>query len=403
METIYLCLISCIIGSFAWGIDDRLIALAPLSVLLWRRAVGRLPAFGVMLAYYSAASLGIVRGAPVFFGPSAAPYYGVSLWLASAVALAAPWGIFWTGRFQIFPYAVRLSLALASSAVPPLAVVGWTNPLLAAGLFFPGWGWWGFVFLIVLLAGISWLDARAGTSSAAGNFLVLPACVCVISAFIVSFPFSPPSVPEGWKGIDTSFGRLASGSSPVVEDWQRCIALSPLLENIALKSTSNIVVLPETIAGQWHSLNEAAWLPSVEKITRTGKTIALGAEIWDGAYYDNLMLFFQPDGRRLDAKQRIPVPFSMYRPWSGGGARAYWFDDGIVGIGGKKIVVLICYEQFLTWPFLLSMFYDDQADIVVGTANDWWCRATNLPHIQTQTIYMLCRLFGKPLVTATNL
>jgi hypothetical protein len=400
MKTRYLCFFGFIIGLVAWGIGERYVVFAPLVVLLWRRAEARFPAFSVMLAYYAASSRGIVGGAPVFFGSSALlpHHYGVMLWLGSSIVLAAPWWFCWSRRFQPASYALRLSLAFAASMVPPLAVIGWTNPILAAGLFPFAPGWWGFPLLIALLVWVSWLDSRLGDIK---KILPVASCVC---AFILFLPFSFPSLPEGWKGIDTSFGRLASGSSPAYEDWERAVALRPLLKQLVNESEPRVLVLPETIVGAWNPLLEAVWLPSIEEITATGKTVVLGTELWDGDYYDNAMLFFHPDGTRVEARQRVPVPVSMYRPWEKRGARAYWLDNGIVESNGKKILVLICYEQFLTWPFLLSMYYGEaDVDVVVATANDWWCRSTNLPRIQTQTVRLLCRLFGQPLVTARNL
>jgi hypothetical protein len=401
-------LTAALIGGAAWGIHERLTIFAPLVVLVWRRAAGpaaksRLPAFGVMLAYYSASSRGIINGAPVFFGPQTPQHYGVALWLASATALALPWGIFSQVQAQglasssIFSrslsLAPRIFLASFASAVPPLAVVGWTNPLLAAGLLPSGGGWWSLLLLLALLVLLCLQDERYPV------VLLSSLCVCALFAFSA---FVPPPMPDGWRGFDTSFGRLASGSSPSFEDWKRYSALRPLFRQIADEpGFLRVAVLPETIAARWSSLNEAMWLPSVEEIRANGKILAIGAEIQEGDYYDNAMLFFLPDGTRLDAKQRIPVPVSMYRPWENRGARAHWFDDGILNMDGEKILVLICYEQFLTWPFFLSMFLND-ADVVVATANDWWCRETNLPQIQLQTVRLLCRLFGKSLVTATN-
>ena len=369
-------------------------AFAPFVIFLWERAKSRLSAFCVFFSYYGAASHGIINGAPVFFGPAVPHHYGLFLWLASAFALSLPWALLWSERFNPLFFPLRLIAGLASSIIPPLAVVGWTNPILAVAVFFPaGWGYWA---LLAFVAGISFMVYLTRLKR---QNLYLFIAFCLIIQFM---PLKSPSPAAGWTGIDTSFGKLASGSSPSVEDWQRYNALRPLLDTIIDKTDSKIIILPETIAGRWTRLNAATWLLSIEEIARSGKIIAVGAELWEASKYDNAMLFFFPDGSTLKAIQRLPVPISMYRPWDETGANAYWFADGVISIHDNAVLVLICYEQFLIWPFLWSVCRND-IDIVIGTANDWWCKDTNLPRIQNQTISLLCRLFSLDLVTATNL
>jgi apolipoprotein N-acyltransferase len=70
-------------------------------------------------------------------------------------------------------------------------------------------------------------------------------------------------------------------------------------------------------------------------------------------------------------------------------------------IRGKRLGFLVCYEQFLTWPFLSLM--SQEPDVIVAPSNLWWCRDTSLPGIQAASVRLWARLFGSSLISAANL
>ena len=90
----------------------------------------------------------------------------------------------------------------------------------------------------------------------------------------------------------------------------------------------------------------------------------------------------------------------MWRPWSDSGTVADLGGDGIGLIQGQRVAVLICYEQLLTWPMLLSLAGRPQ--LMIGVANDYWAADTSIPPIQRTTLQAWSRLFGLPLVIAVN-
>jgi apolipoprotein N-acyltransferase len=119
--------------------------------------------------------------------------------------------------------------------------------------------------------------------------------------------------------------------------------------------------------------------------------------------YDNVMVPFGADGKRQNAKQRFPVPFSMFQPFSGKGANAYLSslgDVSIIEIQGNKLGFLVCYEQFLTWPVLTLM--TRKPDVIAAPSNLWWCKGTSLPGIQRAAARFWAKLFGASLVTTVN-
>ena len=94
----------------------------------------------------------------------------------------------------------------------------------------------------------------------------------------------------------------------------------------------------------------------------------------------------------------------MYRPLSDFGANADIFSLGknsVMILSGVRTGVLICYEQFLTWPFLTLMTLEPK--LIAAPANFWWCRETSLPAVRDRTVKLLSALFGVPLASSVNI
>jgi apolipoprotein N-acyltransferase len=122
-----------------------------------------------------------------------------------------------------------------------------------------------------------------------------------------------------------------------------------------------------------------------------------------GRKYNNVMISFEGKEKSQTTLQRFPVPLSMFRPFSDEGANAYLSslgDVSVMEIHGKKLGFLICYEQFLTWPFL--SLTSQKPDAIVAPSNLWWCKDTSLPGIQVATVRLWARLFGVPMIASVN-
>jgi apolipoprotein N-acyltransferase len=172
----------------------------------------------------------------------------------------------------------------------------------------------------------------------------------------------------------------------------------------------DVAILPETIIGRGNPTTLKRWRKFFELLgprpfAEKGTVFVAGAEIPSigGLMYDNTMISFEGNGKHQVAKQRFPVPFSMFVPFSGEGANAYLSSLGelsIMDVQGRKLGFLVCYEQFLTWPFLSLM--SQKPDAIIAPSNLWWCRGTSLPGIQAATGRLWVRLFGIPVVKAVN-
>ena len=122
--------------------------------------------------------------------------------------------------------------------------------------------------------------------------------------------------------------------------------------------------------------------------------------------YDNVMIAISATRGDILYRERMPVPVSMWQPWlswtgQDGGARAHFFANPTVELGGRRIAPLICYEQLILWPVLQSMLH--APEVIVATGNGWWTAGTSIVAIQKASAEAWARLFGISLVTAFNL
>ena len=128
--------------------------------------------------------------------------------------------------------------------------------------------------------------------------------------------------------------------------------------------------------------------------------IGAGLAIPDSLAYENAALII--GGEKPQAfLQRIPVPVGMWRPFGAGPSVPLRLRrPGTVEIAGQRVAFLICYEQLLVLPVLLSAI--DHPTLIVGMANQYWVRETSIPAAQRASLMAWSRLFALPLLIAEN-
>ena len=366
-------ILAALIGWLAW--PCHLLLLAMIVPALIMRSPSRTTAALAALAYYLAASSEVIHGAAVFFGQGST-MEGIALWIGAGAINAIPWLVLWHRNSR---RRVRTAIALIVLAIPPLGMVGWASPLTTTGDFFPGLCFAGLALTLWLIVSIVEIDAT----------MII---VLLLASLIANLNYTQPAI--NIKAIDTHFGGVASGSRDFTTDYTRNLAAI----HLASTSEAAITVLPETIAGTWTSATAALWKPIA---IHSPGIIAVGAERLLPRYgYENGMVLMSKTGYRF-FPQRVPVPVSMWRPWAKDSAKADWLGSGIAQFDGQRIGYLICYEQLLVWPVLVTAHH--HPDTVVGMANDWWARGTSAPGIQRMALYAWSRLFGWKMSDAVNL
>jgi hypothetical protein len=369
-------------GWIAWSGHVLALPLALLFPALWALSPSRIAAAVVSAGYFLAAARGLPEGVAAFFGTSV--WAGILLWLLASLSFVGVHAVLWIARSGRRRALLYLAAAVLL-AVPPFGIVGWAHPITAAGVLFPGWGWWG---VFATMAGLAIMTTR-----------FRPAGAVVLGGFWLwsAMSWTEPKPPEGWQGVDTEFGA-ALGRDGALERHRQ---LTGLVRERALEG-AKIVVLPESALGPLTPTVERYW---IEALADLDVSVIAGAAAIDGAGYDNVMVNIGPRVAEIRYRARMPVPVSMWQPWrawfgSSGGARATFFAEPVIEIAGHRVAPLICYEQLLVWPVLQSALRRPEA--IAGIANAWWATDTSVPSIQIVSLKAWSRLFGIPLVTAFN-
>jgi apolipoprotein N-acyltransferase len=160
-----------------------------------------------------------------------------------------------------------------------------------------------------------------------------------------------------------------------------------------------VAVMPETVLGLYTEVTAAELADVDAELTARGSAVLVGAGRVHGTGFENGLVVLG-EAQRSWISQRIPVPVGMWRPWAPDSVAADPWGSGVVMVTGKRVAILICYEELLVWPALLSMVHEPE--LIIGAANDWWARDTSIPAIQRQSAALWGRLFGIPVVRAVN-
>ena len=368
---------SATLGVVGWSGNPLTLPIAMVFPALWCLAGSQVGAATIAAAYFLGASRGLPEGVSLFFGSDL--LLGLALWLTASLAFVRVHAVCWTAQ-DGWHRPIRYLIANVLMSLPPLGIVGWANPLTAAGIVFPGCGWLGLAMAMALL--------MLATTKHRWPAVAIVGVVSLASSVLWVEPESRP----GWVGIDTSF----SARREQYADYRQQAATIGRVK-AAVADGASFVVLPESALGIWTPTTEALWKTSLEGVP---VIVAGGGVVLKTDGYENLMITVTPAGSNELYRQRMPVPVSMWQPWSAGGADADFFSNAVVELAGVRLAILLCYEQLLVWPVLHSMWM--QPEIMVATGNAWWTGSTNILPIQRTASIAWARLFNLPLTMAYN-
>lgn len=392
MRSFVLAILAVAIGYGAWNDSLHLLALSALFPLVWSKATSRLAAGFVAFCYYAAAARGLLPGTQIFFGSHslyASFFFGLLFIIASSCILAAPWSLFWTRAPSPTAMAWRLPMAIILVTVPPVGFLGWANPITSAGVLFPGCRWHGLAAVVATM----FLSLILKRPSQILALLVL----CILSACLSQ---DPPRPPDGWRGVDTHFSGLSAQAGFVRFYEQNRHMIGTAMDS----KPSAVLLFPEAVAGRWNQTTAALWEEPSGYLAIKQVTVLFGAERFadedaESEGFDAVIVCVGSESGLL-YHQRFPMPVSMWRPFCASSARIHWLDSGVSILHGRKVAALVCYEQVLTWPVLISMIR--QPEVIIAPANAWWSRNTSIPGIQHNVLAAWARLFHIPVITAFN-
>ncbi|MBU2767988.1 hypothetical protein HAP94_17860 [Acidithiobacillus ferrivorans] len=373
-------------GTIGWAAWPHAITLSILLLLA-------LPMVGVwynrlLLAtgYFLAASDGIVHGSVQFFGIGTSLYVGLAFWVISSLVLAAPYAL--PGRWLI--------LAPLLDVVLPIGMFGWASPLL--GIF--AWGEFATIYLSIVW--VLWVNLWATPGLKAG-WTLWPMTMVMVAFSLPGYLTTPAATPPtGWVGVHTSYGLLNGyGVNEIVRDEHLEQRVMHRLQDPHTK----VVVLPEAVAGMWYAGTAQLWQPVIKWTKSHHQAVLLGVEYPIGKGYEDTILRIQGGATKV-LPDDIAVPVSMWHPWSPGGAVDHLNGTETGTVLGQKVNYLVCYDQLLAWPGLHLLWNEmvtgRKPTVLIGVANDWWTKGTDVAANQRASLHAWGRLLGAPVVSAVN-
>lgn len=394
LKPIMLLVASIVCSRIGWSGEVLLLPVAMVFPALWAMSPSRMVAAFVSTGYFLAASRGLPQGAANFYAADLWP--GLLLWVAASASFVGVHAVLWTARRVKdatgkrggdAARALRYLVAMVLTGLPPFGITGWAHPLTAAGVLFPGWGWWG---LFALTAGLLVMTTR-----------FWPAAAITLGAFWLwsTATWTPLKLAEGWRSVDLQQGQNLGRDGSLA--YQRDL-IATVRQTIASHPDTHVIVLPESALGFWTATVERVWRDGLRGLD---VTVLAGAAVIEAEGYDNVLVAISANDATILYRERMPVPGSMWQPWlswtgQGGGAGADFFGNPAVEVGQKRIAPLICYEQLILWPVLQSIL--QSPDIIVATGNGWWTEGTSIVAIQRASVIAWAKLFGLPVVMAFN-
>jgi apolipoprotein N-acyltransferase len=233
---------------------------------------------------------------------------------------------------------------------------------------------------------------------------MLPVVSLVLAAAAANLALRPPPAPAGWVAIDTQFGRFPTDRHAAFRRQNDLMKIAAE----AIEGGAKVVILPEEVAGTWRTAVQYWWRPIDELAARHGATVLVGADVpvSPGSFeaaaprFTNSLVALGSTQGRVDA--RVPIPVSLWRPWSQKGAVADIEGRGIIELHGVRAAVSICYEDFLAWPLLVSFAHAPQPQAIISSANNWFHEGQRQLWVQRRSSELGARLFGVPLLRAIN-
>ncbi len=347
------------------------------AVATVRNPVERLTA---ALAYYATGCWPIVGAVAGYWGTG---YAGVGFlaWAVCSLALAMPWALVANWRGLLF--------ALAATALPPLGVVGWLSPLNAAGILFPGMGWFGLALAVgSMLAMHSVLagQGRPGLFAGASWWALLSSVIVAIGANVLA---SPASTPPGWVGVQTHIVPSKESVLRAIQNNQSIIDAG-----LAQGKGARVVIFPEAVLENWLPGTRQQFADAVPP----GQIWLIGAQ---AGRSDAVVAVTQ--GRAITmplAKAAGLLLGGDWQPWKKDTLRPTWVQHTFT-VGGTRIWAALCVEEVQPWTWLESMW--QKPGIILAMSNAWWAPpGTAAPGIQKASANAWARLMELPILSSVN-
>jgi hypothetical protein len=326
----------------------------------------------IAATYFGVALAPCIRSAQVFFEQRSL-LGAFLLWLAWASALTTVFALGWC-REKAWRAAAITAAVIAAAILP----IGLGSPLISAGLLFPGTGFAGILFTIVLCFALSTRSWKLVS-------------ITMLAALVWQARYSPPQPIPTWRAVNTSFGGKAYGPMAPDASFRALMWVSGRARN----SPAQVLLFPENVLPDYSDAVTSDWI-DLGAIARQGTTILIGSHRTTVSFEHRENVLLARGALSAEYVQRVPIPVAMW----GRDTNAHLFGPGVVMIGHHRAAVLLCYEQLLIAPVLQS--FSESPDILLAASNLHWARGTNVDAVEQVCVEAWARLFGVPYLRAVN-
>ena len=362
---------------YLWGISLEILPLRAIIFIpvLWAKTSNRWIAGLVPAIYALLATRGFISGAAIFFEKSL--ILGIFIWLIAAIPHYLAGTLLWFKNPQ-YRYFLGIPLLCLVWTLPPLMFVGWANPLLSAGLWFPKLGFLALALTLVLMIFFAKVKNL--------KFLVLIPITVLISAYC---RYEKPQINNlnGWTVHNSNFSSQPKNTAYELLERQRQLINS-------IKDTNTIHIFPEMVSGSWDNFLANYWISSIH----SNNKVLLGAYIFENNNYHNVVIKIDKNSKII-YRQRFPMTLGMFNPFSPTHFPIHSKEKSVINIDNQKVGFLLCFEQVILLPMLQTL--RDKPNLIVASSNLWWS-PKSLQLAQRQSLRLFQSLIGVPVLESIN-
>lgn len=323
-----------------------------------------------------------------FFGMN--PVFSLGIWLIHLALFVGVWMLFYKSHLSTKEAFWRTVIFTVLLLVPPLGVFVWTQPIIASGALFPGLKWMGLVLTIVLMGS---LTATAKDKESCLLRLILIGLTTI--ALLCNIHYRPTPPPTKAIAINTDFGFMSPDVFKQLQNQETLVAKV----NQAIINGNKIILLPENMT-QWLPGTQMLWQRTSSLAKQYDASVFIGRvqNLKNGTFNSG----FEVLGGSLPyfESERVPMPLGEWRPsFMGGSYHSHLLNSGVVKTANGKIAYIVCYEQMIPYPILLSFLH--RPSLIISGANQWFANKMSYRKQQISLV-SLARLFNTPTLVSTN-
>lgn len=368
------------VGYLSWNISTSWVLVSSLLLFVYLLSPIRVYLFLFVFSYYFVGFRGLVDSIAFFYHSYV---LAITLFLLIVLLNTLVYVLIWSKDF--FKRIYLLAIVIIILSFPPIGFVSAGNPLIGAGIIFPGFGLLGFVLYIVFVIVISSLIVFI-------NYKKTFVIILSLAALFHIYYWQPRTVHNSM--FQTTSNHIYYSPRRIKINTKRTIA-----RDLTQKSNEfihNKILFYENVIGKFTKDDLYMW-----NALDSDKSIYIGAHIYHTKQlYDNVLLKINHDDYSILYKQRIPFPLSMWKPFLNKGAKLNLLSNPIIIDDKERLGIFICYEQTLIFPYLQTMLYSPTA--LIGASNLWWSRDDSFYNYQIIMMKTMSELMGVPLYYSYN-